>query len=108
MPNVLVVDPDLASAATLSELLASAGHTAKSVTSGVAAVRTLETQHYDLVFVELKLPEEIGLELLGTITKRWPGLPVVVMTANGKVSEAVTSMRSGAADFVAKPIDADE
>jgi two-component system response regulator AtoC len=108
MPNVLVVDPDLVSAATLSELLASAGHTAKSVSSGSAAVRTLETQHYDLVFVELKLPEESGLELLGTITKRWPGLPVVIVTANGKVSEAVTCMRSGATDFVAKPIDADE
>jgi two-component system response regulator AtoC len=108
MAHLLVVDPDPASAGALTEMLTLAGHKATNVALGRPALRALEINLYDSVFIELKLPDESGLELLDKITKRWPGLPVVMMTADGKISDAVNSLRSGAADFVAKPIVTEE
>jgi two-component system response regulator AtoC len=108
MANLLVVDPDVASAASLNALLVPAGHVAKIVSTSAEALKALEGDLFDLVFVEMRLPDGGGMELLGHLTKRWPGLPIVMVAANSTVAEAVSAMRSGAADFVVKPMVADE
>src|SRR5256885_6975179 len=108
MANLLVVDSDVASAGLLGELLTSLGHVVRGVTTSAAAIRALEADHYDLAFVELKLPDANGIELLRNVGERWPGLPVIMVAANTTVSEAIHSMRSGADDFVVKPIVAEE
>src|SRR5438105_3653566 len=108
MANLLIVDPDLSAAALLNDWLVPAGHVAKSVGTGKAAVQALEAELYDLVFAELRLPDVSGIELLGSVSKRWPGLPVVMLAGDSTVPEAVNAMRSGAVDFVVKPLVADE
>jgi two-component system response regulator AtoC len=108
MANLLIVDPNSAAAARLSELLAPSGHTSKQVGTGALAIQALQSDLYDLVFSELKLGDQSGIELLGHINKRWPGLPVIMVAADSTVPEAVGAMRSGALEFVVKPFAAEE
>src|SRR5258706_15815381 len=108
MVRLLVVDPDDASARALGDMLAEQGHVVANVATAQAAIAALEPELYDLVFAELRMPDDSGVELLDNVAKRWPGLPVVMMAAGGTVTEAVGAMRSGAADFVGKPFNAEE
>ena len=62
----------------------------------------------DLVLTDLKMPGMDGLQLLGKLRENDPDLPVIVMTAFGEVETAVRAMRSGARDYLAKPVNVGE
>jgi two-component system response regulator AtoC len=102
---VLVVDDDVAVGTVLVALLRQAGMTASHVPTGDAALRTLASEQVDVVLTDLRMPGMDGMQLLASIGARWPGLPVIVLTAHGTVPLAVDAMRAGAADFVLKPFD---
>jgi DNA-binding NtrC family response regulator len=102
---VLVVDDDVAVGTVLAALLQQAGMKASHVASADAALRALARDQADVVLTDLRMPGVDGMQLLTTIGARWPGLPVVVLTAHGSVPLAVEAMRAGAADFLLKPFD---
>jgi len=107
-PRVLVVDDDQAVGTVLGALLGQAGYEARHVTSGDAALAALLARHIDLVISDVRMPGMDGLELVGEVKKRFPDLPVILITAHGSVPLAVEAMKAGAADFMLKPFDRDE
>jgi DNA-binding response OmpR family regulator len=60
---------------------------------------------FDLVFLDLKMPETNGLDLLAEIRKIYPEMPVVILTAHATLESAIEAVRQGASDYLLKPID---
>ncbi|MEW6444770.1 MAG: sigma-54-dependent transcriptional regulator [Pseudomonadota bacterium] len=69
------------------------------------AQAALEEGHFDFCLTDLRLPDGDGLELVRYIQQRHPGLPVAVITAHGDMQSAIDALKSGAFDFVNKPLD---
>jgi DNA-binding NtrC family response regulator len=88
--------------------LGRAGYECETCHSGEAALSALAERGADVVVTDLKMPEMDGLELLRRLRALQPRLPVILLTAYGTVSTAVSAMRDGAFDYITKPFDNDE
>ncbi|MDY7226831.1 sigma-54-dependent transcriptional regulator [Hyalangium rubrum] len=106
--NVLLVDDDPAVAKVLGALLAQAGLTVHTAKNGAEALTLLGQKPIDVVLSDVRMPGMSGLELLSEVTRLFPEVPIVLMTAHGTVPMAVEAMKAGAADFVLKPFDREE
>ena len=106
--TVLVVDDDAAVAVVLASLLRQDGLEAVLAASGEQALQALSSRAFDLVVTDLRMPGIDGLQLLAQVGARFPGLPVIMLTAHGSVPLAVEAMKAGAVDFVLKPFDRQE
>lgn len=78
------------------------------VQDGATALKLLETEQVDLVFLDIIMPEMDGLEILRRIKDLRPSLPVIMVTATSNIEHVIGALREGADDFVRKPIDLDE
>src|SRR5262249_34578608 len=105
---VLVVDDDEAVAKVLMALLGQAGFDAAHAPSGETALTILADRPVDLVVSDVRMPGMGGLALLAEARRRWPEVPVILLTAHGSVPLAVEAMKAGAADFILKPFDREE
>ena len=106
--RILVADDEASLRRVLVGHLKRRGYTVDTAEDGAAALRRLESQSYDAVISDLRMPEIDGMELVRQATERWPDLPVIIITAHGAVDTAVEAMKAGAFDFVTKPFDTDE
>jgi DNA-binding NtrC family response regulator len=106
--TLLLVDDDAAIRKVLTALLAQAGIRCEEAPSAEAALEKLAKAPFDVVMTDLRMPGKDGLWLLAEVVGRWPGTPVIVLTAHGTVPLAVEAMRLGAADFILKPFDRDQ
>ncbi len=107
-PRVLVVDDDRAVRAALKVNLTKGGMEVSLATSAAEAYAALREHPVDLVLTDVKMPGGTGLDLLAKIREAWPDTQVVVMTGYGSVEDAVLAMKSGAADYIIKPVAKDE
>jgi two-component system response regulator FlrC len=103
--NILVVEDDEALRDALLITLEAAGHRASGADGGPAALALIERQAFHMVISDLRMSPLDGLQLLGELRQRKPGLPVLLMTAFGDVDKAVAAMRGGACDFMLKPFE---
>ena len=101
--DFLVIDDDKTFRDATCFLLEEAGHYAEGVESGQLGLAWLKEDKWGAVLLDLHLGQENGLEVLTDIQKQFPGIPVVMVTAQGSVSTAVEAMRRGAVDFLEKP-----
>ena len=62
-------------------------------------------ESFDLCLTDMKLPDGNGLDLVAHIARRYPSMPVAVITAHGNMESAIAALKSGAFDFVTKPVD---
>jgi CheY-like chemotaxis protein/anti-sigma regulatory factor (Ser/Thr protein kinase) len=109
MTHVLVVDDAAVDQRLVAGLLARQPELyASFATDGVEALRRISEQRPDVVVTDLRMPRMDGLELVRAVRKRYPGLPVVLMTAQGSEQIAVDALRAGAASYVPKSRLADE
>ena len=106
--NVLLVDDDPAVAKVLGALLGQAGLTVHTASNGQEALALLGRKPIDVVVSDVRMPGMDGMQLLAEVSKSWPDVPVILLTAHGTVPLAVEAMKAGAADFVLKPFDRDE
>jgi two-component system response regulator PilR (NtrC family) len=103
--RILIVDdePDLVELVELTlgrmGLASVAAHDLKTARARLLA------EHFDLCLSDMQLPDGDGLELLEWAQEHCPGLPVAIITAHGNVETAVRALKSGAFDFVSKPLD---
>ena len=65
-------------------------------------LRQLDSQHFDVVLLDLNLPDSVGLETLGQVLKHSPSVPVVVLTGTEDLDQALKAVRGGAADYLVK------
>jgi DNA-binding NtrC family response regulator len=107
-PRVLVVDDDADVGGLLREALSRWGYDVTLATSGREAVRLISHQIFDAALVDIWMPEMDGLQVLEEIKRHDPALEVVMMTGNPMVETAVQALKSGAYDYLIKPLNLDE
>jgi len=103
--RILVADDDPDIVFGLSERLRWLGHDVVTANDGQAALAAVESHALDLALLDVSMPQLNGIEALKCMRKRWPNLPVVVVTAYGTIRLAVEAMKEGAVDFITKPFE---
>jgi DNA-binding NtrC family response regulator len=103
--RILIIDDEAAIRESLETLLGLEGYAIETAVNGEQGLERIEENSYDLVLLDLALPGKSGLEILPLIRERHPSLPVIMITAYGKVANVVDAIRSGAQNFVQKPWD---
>ncbi len=106
MNSILVVDDESAIANLIYEALFNAGYKALCVYDGKSAADEIEKNRYDLVLLDVMLPEVDGFELIGYI--RHYNIPVIFITAKANVNDRVKGLKAGAEDYIVKPFDISE
>lgn len=103
--NVLIVDDEPNLRQTLSRVLQVAGCTVTAAANGTEALRLIDGNRYDLIYLDIHLPDISGLDVLREIHQRQPDTPVILFTAHASVQSAIDAMRLGAIDYLIKPVD---
>jgi DNA-binding NtrC family response regulator len=107
MEKILIVEDKESMAQMLKETLELEGYEIIIARDGAEGIRIIRENKADIVLTDLKLPRKDGIEVLRASKDENPMIPVIVMTAFGSVETAVNAMKSGAYDFITKPIDTD-
>jgi len=106
--NILVVDDDSNIRKTLSYCLAAEGYTVIAVSNPTDAVEEAKRRSFDIAFVDLKLGEENGMDLIPLLVSDSSWTKIVVITGHASIETAVEAMRRGATDYIAKPFTPDQ
>src|SRR5260221_7439138 len=106
--TVLVVEDDQGLQKYLKELLLDNGHSVQTSADGIAALNTIEKTIPDLVILDLGLPNMSGEAVCLEIRKKYPELPVIILTAKDSITDVVQGLNLGADDYITKPFVADE
>ena len=104
---ILVIDDDEGVRKTSVDLLAARGHEAHAAATVRDGLRMFAEIRPALVLLDLKLPDGAGVDVLRELQRQAPGTPVVVISGQGSVSDAVEAMQIGATDFLEKPVSRD-
>jgi NtrC-family two-component system response regulator AlgB len=101
--RVLIIDDDKSIRNSTGVAIQAAGHQAETADNGQVALLKLREEVYDLAFLDLRLGDEDGLDLLDQIKKVQSRPPVVVFTAYASIKTAVSAIQRGAFDYLEKP-----
>lgn len=104
MAQILLVDDEKVARALYTDFLTGAGHTVTPVASAKEAHQALDVEKFQVLVTDLILPQGDGLELFQSVKARAPDIEVVVITALDKVEPAVRAIKSGASDYLVKPV----
>lgn len=106
--RILVVDDDQRNREMLAEALSQAGFKVDMASDGVEALSKANEVSYDALLSDILMAPVSGLELLDSVRKTMPDMPIVLLTAFGSVDTAIQAMKQGAFDYIAKPVNLDE
>jgi DNA-binding NtrC family response regulator len=106
--SILVVDDEIEIREGLEALLTSESFQVTLAETGEAGLQKLEDQPFDLMLLDVSLPDRNGLELLREIRRRDPQLSIILITAFGSIDMARAAFKGGAQDFITKPWSNDE
>jgi two-component system response regulator HydG len=106
--HILVVDDDNSHRAVLSTLLADWGYSITAVADGESAIEACRANPFDLALMDVRMTGISGIEALKEIKSYNPAIPVIITTAYSDVGNAVEALKSGAYDYLTKPLDFDE
>jgi len=107
-PAILVVDDDEVMRQTLSDVLKKKGYTISTADTGRQTISSVKEHFFDLILLDIRLPDMDGLDVLKSIKEIESDLMVIVMTAYSDVQTAVMAMKSGAYDYIDKPFELEE
>ncbi|MBV6396109.1 MAG: Alkaline phosphatase synthesis transcriptional regulatory protein PhoP [Anaerolineales bacterium] len=102
--RILIIDDEAALRQTLARILQRAGHTVSTAESGALGLSLLANTAFDLVHLDIRMPDMNGLEILKTIHASHPELPVILFTAQPDLNSALEALRLGASDYLLKPL----
>ena len=102
-PNVLVIEDEPGIVDFIIRGLENGGFKVTAVDDGIAGERLALKGGFDAVVLDLMLPGRSGLEILETVRRATPNVPVIVLTARGEIEDRVLGLESGAADYLVKP-----
>jgi len=106
--SILVVDDEPEVRSLLSLFLSDEGYRVTTAGDGAEAIAVLETQGFDLVLLDIKMPRTSGFEVLKFVRERHPAMRVIMLTAYAELANAMESKFLGADDFIGKPSDPSE
>ena len=106
--NVLIVDDDAGICNSISEILSSTGLAPTTATGGLAAINCLKKQDYELVLLDLNMPDIDGVDVMNHINNNEIETNVIVVSGELEINKAIHVMKNGAKDFIRKPYSPDE
>ncbi|MFO7924527.1 MAG: sigma-54 dependent transcriptional regulator [Bacteroidales bacterium] len=106
--SILVIDDDTYICNILKKYLEQNGYAVKTAYSGNFAKKIIDTQEFDLVLCDYRLPDQDGSVILNYVKARKHSTPVIIMTAYAEISKAVELIKSGAYDYITKPMQHEE
>jgi len=105
MPKILMVEDDLEIVELLEEYLKRYNIETLSLSLPSVALQKLENESFDLILLDLGLPQMDGLKLCKIIKENYPHIPIIISTARADVSDKVVAFEVGADDYISKPYD---
>jgi DNA-binding NtrC family response regulator len=102
--HILVVDDEENLRHTVGRVLQRAGFEVTTAASGKEGLTLLAQQPFDLVYMDIRMPDMNGLETLQAINANYPKLPVILFTGQPDLNSAVSALRHGATDYLQKPL----
>lgn len=106
--NILVVEDEASLAEALGHILRKAGNTVDIASDGLLALDYLELAHYELVILDVMLPELDGFGVVSAMRARQDSTPVLMLTARSGIPDKVAGLNAGADDYMTKPFDTEE
>jgi len=106
--SVLVVDDEPIVCHSLRKILNKQSCNVEEAFDVEAALQKMKLNKYDLIFLDLKMPKTNGMELLKSVKKQYPDIPVVMITGYASIDKAIEATRLGAFQFIPKPFTPDE
>ncbi len=106
MPTIFICDDEPEILRYLDKLLQSSDYLVETFQRGTDLLMRLESAAVmpcDLILQDVRMPDIGGLQMLEQICRRWPDLPVVIMTAHGTIDDAIVAIKQGAYDYITKP-----
>jgi len=102
--QILIIDDEASLRRTLARILQQARFEVTTAESGKEGLAFLAHQTFDMVYLDIRMPDMNGLEVLKAIHAKFPELPVILFTAQPDMSSAVEALRHGATDYLMKPL----
>ena len=102
--HILIIDDEASLRQTMARILQRAGYEVTTASNGQEGLQLVSEHPFDLVYLDIRMPDMSGLELLKTIHIKLPDLPIILFTAQPDVNSAVEALRRGATDYLLKPL----
>jgi len=103
MPTILVIEDDSAIRRGVCDALRFSGYDVLEAAEGLAGMEKAQMAQFDLMLLDLVLPNHSGFEILRALRELRPGTPVIILSARGEEADRVKGLRLGADDYVVKP-----
>jgi len=106
MPTIFICDDEQEILRYLDKLLRASGYSVETFARGTDLLVRLEgagNTPCDMILQDVRMPDLDGLQMLDQLCKRWPDIPVVIMTAHGTIDDAINAIKQGAYDYITKP-----
>ena len=107
-PSILIVEDDVTFSLMLKTWLGRKGFRVESQTSVSDAQKSLDSQAFQLVLSDLRLPDRDGIELLKWLKETHPDVSLIMMTSYADIHTAVQAIKLGASDYISKPVNPEE
>ena len=105
MATILIVEDNESMAKMLQQALTGEGYRIFLARDKQEGIEKIQRENIDLVLSDLRLPSGTGIDILQAAREQSPFIPVIIMTAYGKIEDAVRAVKEGAYDFITKPFD---
>ncbi|RMG67683.1 MAG: sigma-54-dependent Fis family transcriptional regulator [Calditrichaeota bacterium] len=106
--RILIVDDEVDALDLMEELFQKNGYETYTARNGVQALKIIREQEPDIVISDIVMPEMDGMKLLEAVSKEYPDISMIMITAHGTIETAVEAMKKGAKDYILKPLRLDE
>jgi len=107
MAKILIIDDEKNICTTIQGIIEDEGHDADYALSFEEGMKMLKNESYDMLFLDIWLPDKNGIDGLAEIKKYYPDIEVVMISGHGNIDNAVDAIRLGAYDFLEKPLSLD-
>ena len=104
MERILIADDEESIRFVLTKAMEKRGYSVELAEDGIQALEKIKGERYSLIFMDIMMPGESGLDILTKVTDT----PVIIMTAQDTMKNAVEAMKRGAYDYITKPFDIEE
>lgn len=101
--RILVIDDEAIVLTSCKRALTPEGYEIETANNPADGLKMLESETFDLVLVDLKMPDMDGIEVLRIIKEKWPSTGVIIITGYQTVGTAVKAVKLGAHDYIEKP-----
>ena len=105
--KILIIDDEITLRQTLARVLQRAGFEVTTAENGEQGLAFLETTNFDLIYLDIRMPGLAGPEVLKLVHADHPNIPIVLFTAQPDINSALEALRSGATDYLLKPLKPD-